>query len=40
MVVQKTDVDATGAPIGHSEAVWAGARVQFTIDSLEEGRDV
>lgn len=40
MVVQKTDVDAAGAPIGHSEAVWAGARVQFTIDSLEEGRDV
>lgn len=40
MVVQKTDVDATGAPIGHSQAVWAGARVQFTIDGLEEGRDV
>lgn len=40
MVVLKTDVDAAGAPIGHSEAVWAGDRVQFTIDSLEEGHDV
>ena len=38
MVVQKTDVDASGRPIGHSEAVWAGDRVQFTFDSLDEGQ--
>jgi len=29
-VVQKIDVDPQGKPIGFSEAVWAGARVQFT----------
>lgn len=33
MVVQKTDVDANGIAIGHSEAVWAGDRVQFTFDT-------
>lgn len=37
MVLQKTDVDAAGAPIGYSEAIWAGDRVQFTFDSLDEG---
>lgn len=37
MVLQKTDVDAEGRPIGYSEAVWAGDRVQFTFDSLDEG---
>lgn len=39
MVVQKTDVDAVGRPIGHSEAVWAGDRVQFTFDGLDSGPD-
>jgi GntR family phosphonate transport system transcriptional regulator len=38
MVVQKTDVDASGRPIGHSEAVWAGDRVQFTFDTPDEGQ--
>ncbi|PTE21631.1 phosphonate metabolism transcriptional regulator PhnF [Cereibacter changlensis JA139] len=37
IVLQKTDVDAAGHPIGYSEAVWAGDRVQFTFDSLEGG---
>lgn len=39
IVLQKTDVDADGHPIGYSEAIWAGDRVQFTFDSLEEGGD-
>lgn len=37
MVLQKTDVDAEGRPIGWSEAVWAGDRVQFSFDSPDEG---
>lgn len=37
IVLQKTDVDANGRPIGHSEAVWAGDRVQFTFDTLNDG---
>jgi GntR family phosphonate transport system transcriptional regulator len=37
MVLQKTDVDAAGRPIGYSEAVWAADRVQFSFDSQEEG---
>lgn len=39
MVMQKTDVDAGGRPIGYSEAVWAGDRVQFTFDNTEESSD-
>jgi GntR family phosphonate transport system transcriptional regulator len=35
MVVQKTDADGAGQPIGYSDAVWAADRVQFTFD----GRD-
>jgi GntR family phosphonate transport system transcriptional regulator len=37
MVLQKTDVDAAGRPIGWSEAVWAGDRVQFSFDTPDEG---
>lgn len=37
IVLQKTDVDAAGLPIGYSEAVWAADRVQFSFDSLDEG---
>jgi GntR family phosphonate transport system transcriptional regulator len=37
MVLQKTDVDAVGQPIGYSEAVWAADRVQFSFDSQDEG---
>lgn len=33
LVVQKTDVDAGGRPIGHSETVWSAERVQFTLDT-------
>jgi len=33
MIVQKTDVDPDGNPIGFSEAVWAGDRVQFTFEN-------
>ncbi len=36
MVVEKTDVDAEGRPIGHSKAVWAGDRVQFTFEAEDE----
>lgn len=37
MVLQKTDVDGEGRPIGYSEAVWAADRVQFSFDSQDEG---
>lgn len=37
MVLQKTDVDASGRPISWSEAVWAGDRVQFSFDTPDEG---
>jgi GntR family phosphonate transport system transcriptional regulator len=33
LVVQKTDVDMEGCPIAYSETVWAGERVQFTIEN-------
>lgn len=33
MVVQKIDADLEGRPIGCSDAVWAGDRVQFTFDT-------
>ncbi len=33
MVVQKIDADLDGNPIGFSDAVWAGDRVQFTFDN-------
>ncbi|WP_375452321.1 phosphonate metabolism transcriptional regulator PhnF [uncultured Devosia sp.] len=33
LVVQKIDADLDGQPIGFSEAVWAGDRVQFTFES-------
>ncbi|MDB5587189.1 MAG: phnF [Devosia sp.] len=33
LVVQKIDADLDGRPIGFSEAVWAGDRVQFTFES-------
>jgi GntR family phosphonate transport system transcriptional regulator len=32
LVVQKTDADMAGRPIAYSETVWAGERVQFTVD--------
>ena len=33
LVVQKVDADLDGLPIGFSEAVWAGDRVQFTFET-------
>ncbi len=33
LVVQKIDTDLDGQPIGFSEAVWAGDRVQFTFET-------
>jgi GntR family transcriptional regulator, phosphonate transport system regulatory protein len=33
LVVQKIDADMEGHPIGFSEAVWAGDRVQFTFET-------
>lgn len=39
MVLQKTDVDGAGLPIGYSEAVWAADRVRFSFDSHDEGGD-
>ncbi|MGM4913837.1 phosphonate metabolism transcriptional regulator PhnF [Rhizobiales bacterium] len=38
LVVQKTDVDMEGRPIAYSETVWAGERVQFSIDNEPEDR--
>jgi GntR family phosphonate transport system transcriptional regulator len=35
LIVQKVDVDLGGAPIGFSEAAWAGDRVQFTFENAE-----
>lgn len=32
LVVMKTDVTTDGAVIGHSESIWAGARVRLTFD--------
>lgn len=37
LVVQKTDVDAAGRPIGHSEGVWSAERVQFTFEADPPG---
>lgn len=36
LVVTKTDVTAEGVAIGYSEAVWAGDRVQFSFDGLDD----
>jgi len=33
LVVQKIDADLEGNPLGFSEAVWAGDRVQFTFET-------
>lgn len=38
LVVQKTDADMGGRPIAFSETVWAGERVQFSIDNDPEDR--
>lgn len=47
LVVQKVDADLDGRPLGFSEAVWAGDRVQFTFETdqptvltTERGNDV
>lgn len=37
LIVQKTDVDLSGSPIGFSEAAWAGDRVQFTFENAQAG---
>lgn len=37
LVVTKTDVTAEGRVIGYAQAVWAGDRVQFSFDTLDEG---
>lgn len=39
VVLQKTNVDGAGRPIGYSETVWAGDRVQFSFDNQDEGAD-
>ncbi|KFI32938.1 GntR family transcriptional regulator [Haematobacter missouriensis] len=39
LVVQKTDVDEAGRPIGHSEGVWSAERVQFTFDTDPPGAE-
>lgn len=33
LIVQKVDADLEGIPLGFSEAVWAGDRVQFTFET-------
>ena len=37
LVVTKTDVTADGRVIGYGQAVWAGERVQFSFDTLDDG---
>ncbi len=37
MVLTKTDVTLSGTAIGYAETVWAGDRVQFTFDGLDDG---
>ncbi len=39
LVVQKVDVDMAGNPIGYSEVVWAGERIQFVVDYDEQPAD-
>lgn len=39
LVVQKTDIDMDGRPIAYSETVWAGERVQFTIENEPDNRN-
>lgn len=36
MVLQKTDADREGRPIGYSEAIWSAHRIQFSIDMLDD----
>jgi GntR family phosphonate transport system transcriptional regulator len=36
MVLQKTDIDQTGQPIGCSESIWSGHRTRFSITSLDD----
>ena len=33
LVMRKVDADLSGVPIGYSESVWAGERVQFFVDN-------
>jgi len=37
LVVTKIDVTAEGRVIGYAQAVWAGDRVQFSFDTLDDG---
>ena len=36
MVTTKVDADLRGVPIGYSESVWAGERVQFSVDDFRD----
>ncbi|WP_375262867.1 phosphonate metabolism transcriptional regulator PhnF [Palleronia sp.] len=36
MVLQKTDIDQAGQPIGCSESIWSGHRTRFSITSLDD----
>lgn len=36
LITHKVDADTKGVPIAYSEVVWAGNRVQFTIDNTLE----
>jgi GntR family transcriptional regulator, phosphonate transport system regulatory protein len=36
LVTHKVDADTNGVPIAYSEAIWAGNRIQFTIDNSLE----
>lgn len=35
LIVTKTDVTPDGRPIGYSQGVWAGDRVQFSFDTMD-----
>lgn len=36
MVLQKTDIQREGQPIGYSESIWSAHRVQFSIEMLDD----
>src|SRR5262249_17808465 len=40
LVTHKVDADTHGVPISYAEVIWAGDRVQFTIDNTLEINDM
>ncbi|MFB9948415.1 phosphonate metabolism transcriptional regulator PhnF [Rhizobium puerariae] len=40
IISKKVDVDMKGTPIAYSETVWAGERIQFSVDNTSQLLDV